>query len=51
MFEDFLHDFNPVTGDFDLPKRICLIGLFWFFVDKVRHFLLTFSNLVTSQKK
>jgi hypothetical protein len=32
-------DINPFTGDFDLPKRICLNGLFWFTFDKVRHFL------------
>jgi hypothetical protein len=42
---------NPFTGDFDLPKRICLNGLFLFFFDKVRHFLSKFSILVTSQKK
>jgi hypothetical protein len=41
----------PFTGDFDLPKRICLNGLFLFFFDKVRHFLSKFSTLVTSQKK
>jgi hypothetical protein len=29
---------NPFTGDFDLPKRICLNGLIWFSFDKVRHF-------------
>jgi hypothetical protein len=39
------------TGDFDLPKRICLNGLFWCSFDKVRHFLSRFSTLVTSQKK
>jgi hypothetical protein len=42
---------NPFTGDFDLPKRICLNGLFWFSFDKVRHFISKFSTLVTSQKK
>jgi hypothetical protein len=42
---------NPFTGDIDLPKRICLNGLFFFFFDKVRHFLSKFSTLVTSQKK
>jgi hypothetical protein len=42
---------NPFTGDFDLPKRICLNGLFWFSFDKVRQFLSKFSTLVTSQKK
>jgi hypothetical protein len=44
-------NFNPFTGDFDLPKRKCLNGLFWLFFDKVRHFLLKFSTLVTSQQK
>jgi hypothetical protein len=29
---------NPFSGDFDLPNRICLNGLFWFSFDKVRHF-------------
>jgi hypothetical protein len=42
---------NPFTGDFDLPKRICLNELFLFFFDKVRHFLSKFSTLVMSQKK
>jgi hypothetical protein len=36
--------------DFDLPKWICLNGLFWFSFDKVRHFLSKFSTLVKSQK-
>jgi hypothetical protein len=47
----FLHILNSFTGDFDLPKRICFNGLFWFSFDKVRHFLSKFSTLVTSQKK
>jgi hypothetical protein len=47
----YLSMFNPFTRDFDLPKRICLNGLFLFFFDKVRHFLSKFSTLVTSQKK
>jgi hypothetical protein len=25
------------NGDFDLPKLICLNGLFWYSFDKVRH--------------
>jgi hypothetical protein len=29
---------NPFTGDFDLPKRICLNGLFWFSFDKIKIF-------------
>jgi hypothetical protein len=34
----------PFTGYFDLPKRKCLNGLFWFFFDKVRHFLIKIFN-------
>jgi hypothetical protein len=43
--------FDDFTGDFDLPKRICLNGLCWFSFDKVRNFLSKYSTLVTSQKK
>jgi hypothetical protein len=32
--------FYAFTGDFDLPKRICSNGLFWYFLDKVSHFLI-----------
>jgi hypothetical protein len=35
---------NHFTGDFDLPKRICLNGLFLFFFDKIRHFLSKFHK-------
>jgi hypothetical protein len=42
---------DPFTGDFKLPKRICLNGLFWISFDKVRYFLSKLSTLVTSQKK
>jgi hypothetical protein len=42
---------NPFTGDFDLPERICLNRLFWFFFDKVRHILSKFSTLVVTKKK
>jgi hypothetical protein len=48
---NFQFPIKPFTGDFNLPKRICLNGLFLFFFDKVRHFLSKFSTLVTSQKK
>jgi hypothetical protein len=51
IFDDFRFFFNPFTGDFDLPKRICLNGLCWFSFNKVRHFLSKFSTLMTSQKK
>jgi hypothetical protein len=43
--------FKPFTGNFDVPKQKCLNELFWFFLDKVRHYLTKFSTLVTSQKK
>jgi hypothetical protein len=36
--------FNPFTGDFDLPKRIGLNGLFWFSFEKVRLYLSKFSK-------
>jgi hypothetical protein len=42
--------FNPFTGDFDMPKRKCSNGLFWFFFDKVRYILSKISTLVASQK-
>jgi hypothetical protein len=42
---------SPFTGDFDLPKRKCSNELFWFFFEKIRHFLSKFSTLLTSQKK
>jgi hypothetical protein len=38
------------TGDFDVTKRKCLNKFFWFFLDKVRYFLTTFSTLVASHK-
>jgi hypothetical protein len=40
---------NPFTGDFDLPKRIFLNGLFWFSFDKVRHFLSKFLVNIKTQ--
>jgi hypothetical protein len=42
---------NPFTEDFDLPKRICLNGLFLFFFDKVRHFLIKIFNFGDVTKK